>query len=253
MQQAVQPGGGYEPLGDRLRQRRRDLKLTLQEVADRAGLSVGFISQIERGITTPSLSSLANVSRVLGQHISTFLPLPPDPSPITRSDQRAPYSVGSSTMVYERISTNFPGSQLTTVVIHNPPGFCSEPMSHDGEEIFYVLSGSVTVDVEGDVHVLHPGDSIHFPSHKVHITRNDADVPAVFLHTCTMDVFGDRGDAVADVAPIRARVNDRARGSGRQQALTRNRGGRKLVQQDETPRPNSARRRGSGPDTSDGH
>jgi predicted transcriptional regulator len=61
-QQAVQPEGAYAPLGDRLRQRRRDLKLTLQEVADRAGLSVGFISQIERGITTPSMSAISSRS-----------------------------------------------------------------------------------------------------------------------------------------------------------------------------------------------
>ena len=54
-----------DPLGTRLRDRRQSLGLTLKEVADQAGLSVGFISQIERGITIPSLTSLINVCRVL--------------------------------------------------------------------------------------------------------------------------------------------------------------------------------------------
>jgi transcriptional regulator with XRE-family HTH domain len=64
---------GLSPLGERLRARRRQLRLTLKEVALWLGLSVGFISQIERGITSPSLSSLVSVSRVLGRRSPSSL------------------------------------------------------------------------------------------------------------------------------------------------------------------------------------
>lgn len=178
-------------LGAKLRARRRELGLTLQHVADGAGLSVGFISQIERGITIPSLASLANVSRVLDQHFSTFLTVPPGREPVTRVTQRPHYSVGTSSVVYERISAVFDGSQLTSVLIHYPPGHHAESMSHDGEELFYILSGALTVDVAGTVHVLEQGDSLHFHSHKVHTTWNHTPEPVVLLHTCTMDVFGE--------------------------------------------------------------
>lgn len=177
-------------LGERLRERRLALGLTLKEVADGAGLSVGFISQIERGITTPSLSSLVNVSRLLGRPISAFLSLPPGHAS-THPNQRPHYAVGSSALVYERISASFSGSQLTTVIIHQPAGYRSEPSSHDGEELFYMLSGALTVEVEGETHVLKPGDTLHFPSHKVHSTWNHTKKTATLLHTCTMDVFGD--------------------------------------------------------------
>jgi len=73
-------------LVDCLRSRRKELNLTMQQVAERAGLSVGFISQIERGITTPSLSSLVAVSRVLGLHVSNFLAQPRVDTPRTRQD-----------------------------------------------------------------------------------------------------------------------------------------------------------------------
>ena len=51
------------PLGQRLRERRRELRLTLKEVADGAGLSVGFISLVERGLTAPSISSTSALAR----------------------------------------------------------------------------------------------------------------------------------------------------------------------------------------------
>jgi len=188
-------GLNREALSERLRARRRELGLTLKEVADRAGLSVGFISQIERAITTPSLSSLVGVSRVLGLQISDFVSHPRVIAPTTRHNERPHYAVGSNSLVYERLSASFPGSVLSTVIIHEPPGHRSEPIAHEGEEIFYVLEGGVTVEIDGQPHVLGVGDSVHFASTRVHSAWNHLPTPSTLLHTCTMDVFGDRHDA----------------------------------------------------------
>lgn len=183
------------PLGQRLRDRRLALDLTLKEVADRAGLSVGFISQIERGITTPSISSLVNVSRVLGAHVSDFLSQPKVTAPTTRQSERPHYAVGGNALVYERLSTTFPGNVLRSLIIHEPPGYRSEPIAHEGEEIFFVLDGELTVEVDGEQVVLLAGDSIHFPSTRTHSTWNHSIRPATVLHTCTMDVFGEDSTA----------------------------------------------------------
>lgn len=207
VQKAELGGGGYEPLGDRLRQRRRELGLTLQEVADRAGLSVGFISQIERGIATPSLSSLASVARVLGVHIGDFLSQPKVTAPMTRRAERPHYAIGGASMSYERLSTNFPGNVLRSVLIHEPPGHRSEPISHEGEELFFILDGAITVEVEGEVIVLEAGDSLHFPSTRIHSTWNHTDRPATILHTCTMDIFGEGAPADPVEAGIAVRRN----------------------------------------------
>ncbi|MGV8831611.1 MAG: cupin domain-containing protein [Devosia sp.] len=179
------------PLGERLRHRRKQLGLTLQGVADQAGLSVGFISQIERGLTTPSLSSLVNVSRVLECHVSEFLAQPEVNAPLTRQSERPHYAVGSNSLTYERLSTSFPGNVLRSLIIHEPPGYRSEPIAHEGEEIFFILTGELTVEVDGLETVLGPGDSIHFQSTQTHSTWNHTDRPTAILHTCTMDVFGD--------------------------------------------------------------
>lgn len=182
------------PLGDRLRNRRKELKLTLQDVADAAGFSVGFISQIERGITVPSLVSLVSVCRVLKADIGTVVQQPKQDAPITRHDHRPIYGLGGSAgtaVTYERLSASFPGNVLRSTIIHEPPGFRSEPMSHEGEEIFFIVDGALTLELDGEVMILEAGDTAHFPSTRTHATWNHTAEPTTVFHTCTMDVFGE--------------------------------------------------------------
>ena len=168
--------------------------MTLQEVADSAGFSVGFISQIERGITVPSLTSLVAVCRALKTDVGSFFQTPKVDAPITRREGRPVYAVGGTpgnTVTYERLSASFPGNVLRSTLIHEPPGFRSEPMSHEGEEIFFVVSGSLTIEIDGERTILDAGDSAHFPSRLTHVTWNHTAEPTTIFHTCTMDVFGD--------------------------------------------------------------
>ncbi|MGV3553580.1 helix-turn-helix domain-containing protein [Rhizobium sp.] len=197
------------PLGDRLRHRRKELKFTLQDVADKAGFSVGFISQIERGITVPSLVSLVGVCRALDVDISTFFQQPKG-NPVTRHDNREVYSLaraGQRGVTYERLSASFPGNVLRSTLIHEPPGFRSEPMRHEGEEIFFIVSGALTLELDGERMILDAGDTVHFPSTRIHTTWNHTTEPTTIFHTCTMDVFGDGvpgGDPKTSLAVNRA-------------------------------------------------
>ena len=110
---------------------------------------------------------------------------------MTRHAERPHYAIGVGSFTYERLSSSFPGNVLRSVIIHEPPGYRSEPIAHEGEEIFFVLDGALTVEVDGERVVLEAGDSIHFQSTRVHSTWNHTIRPATILHTCTMDVFGD--------------------------------------------------------------
>lgn len=187
-----QTGGAYSsPVGARLRERRQELGLTLKDVADGAGLSVGFISQIERDIAIPSLTSFVNVCRVLESEAGDFLAQPSGEKPVTRHDQRPVYALGSNALTYERLSAAFPGNVLSSVIFSVPASFRSEPMTHEGEEIYFILEGALTVEIEGEPTLLETGDSVHFRSTRTHVTWNHTDLPAKVLHTCTMDIFGD--------------------------------------------------------------
>lgn len=178
-------------LGARLRARRKALGLTMQKVAEDAGLTIGFISQIERGLASPSLSSLAAVSRVLDLETGELFAQPPSPGAMTTAGARPVYGLDPAAMTYERISSSFPGNTLRAVLIHEAPGHRSEPIRHEGEELFYILQGALTVEIEGQRQILRAGDSIHFASTRVHSSWNHTDQPTTILHVCTMDVFGD--------------------------------------------------------------
>lgn len=178
-------------LGASLRARRKELKLSMQSVADTAGLSVGFISQVERGLTSPSLGSLASLAAVLETEINSFLKQPSSASETTHEASRLAYSVADADVSYERLSTSFTGSRLHSVIVHETPGHRMEPISHHGEEMFYILAGEITVEIEDVAKILHKGDSIHFESRRVHSTWNHGSSTASILWCGTMDVFGD--------------------------------------------------------------
>ncbi|MBN9887220.1 helix-turn-helix domain-containing protein [Salipiger abyssi] len=198
---------GKPEIGARLRARRRELKLTLQDVAERAGLSTGFISQAERDIAIPSLTSLNRICTVLGIAVQDVLPGSGPAPEATRRDARQTLKLKQESpqaTAYERVSTTFPGSVLNGVIIREAPGYRSEPQSHEGEEIFFVLEGALTVELEGERIELAAGDSLHFSSHRLHSTWNHTDREAAVLHVCTMDVFGDRIAAAEDIPGTRA-------------------------------------------------
>ena len=165
--------------------------MTLQTVADAAGLTAGFISQVERGITAPSLASLVSVTEVLQTPLSAFLQQPKQMNAATHKSSRAAYSVAGADVSYERLSTTFADSQLHSVIVHEPPGFRGEPISHRGEEMFYIIDGEITVEIEGDVEILRKGDSMHFDSSRIHSTWNHGSGTASVLWCGTMDIFGD--------------------------------------------------------------
>ncbi len=187
----ARPAETDAPLGKRLRDRRRQLGLTLKDVADGAGLSVGFISQIERGLNAPSLSSLAAIAGVLRTHVTEFLAPPRPDAPFTLHGERRSFAIEKHALRYERVSASFPGSVLNSVIIHKPPGHRSEWISHEGEELFYVLEGAITVETEDKSTILEAGSSIHFKSTQRHSSWNHGTATAVILHVCTSDIFGD--------------------------------------------------------------
>ena len=188
-------------LGEALRERRTELKLSMQSVADGAGLSVGFISQVERGLAAPSLGSLASIANVLDLRLSQLLDQPGPGGETTRQDARQPYGVPGVDLTYERVSAKFAGSKLHSVIIHEHPGRRSEPISHEGEEMFFMLSGEITVEIEGKIDILRKGDSIHFDSRRRHSTWNHTAEVASLLWCGTMDVFDDGPEPIHKAPP----------------------------------------------------
>lgn len=194
--QAVEP-----KVGPLIRARRRQLHLTLQDLATAAGISVGYVSQVERDLATPSLGTLAQIARGLDVDVDYFIATPDAGNALSRAAERRSFSVSGSSIVYERIGTDFAGNVLSSFILRIPPGYRSETVSHEGEEIIFMLEGELTVRVEPDEMVLTTGDSFHFRGNRPHSWWNATAQPVRLLWTGTVVLFRPRGPAGAKAQP----------------------------------------------------
>ncbi|WP_246226240.1 helix-turn-helix domain-containing protein [Chelativorans xinjiangense] len=176
-------------LGVLIRARRRKLGLTLQELGKAAGLSVGYLSQVERDNATPTLGTLAQIARSLDVPLDYFISAPRAEDALTRAEARRRFSIDGSSIVYERLGTEFPGNVLSSFILTVPPGYASETVSHEGEEIIYILEGSITQVLDGKEMVMGAGDSLHFRGNVPHAWANPGGEPARMLWTGTLALF----------------------------------------------------------------
>lgn len=180
-------------IGPLMRARRRQLHLTLQALSDAAGVSVGYLSLVERDRATPSLGTLAQIARALDVAVDYFIATPTAQEALTRAGERTQFSVNGSSVVYEQIGADFTGSTLSSFILTVPPGYQSETVSHEGEEILFVLEGEIVQRVDGEAMVMRAGDSLHFRGNRPHSWSNDTALPARLLWTGTLALFRSRG------------------------------------------------------------
>ncbi|MEM9577963.1 MAG: XRE family transcriptional regulator [Pseudomonadota bacterium] len=175
--------------GGRIRDLRRKSGLTLQALADQAGISVGFLSQVERDKATPSLGTLASLAATLGVDVDVFIATQKPSDSVTREGERPRFALADSSLSYEHVSTALPGGTISSLIVHIPVGYASEVTAHAGEELILVLEGKVRQTLDDALIVLHPGDSLHFMGDTPHAFANVGDGPAKLLWTGTSPRF----------------------------------------------------------------
>jgi len=177
-------------IGSQIRKLRKQRGLTLQQLGERAGLSAAFLSQVEREMTSLSVSSLASIARALEVNPSFFFPNPAGNGVAVRGYAREPFRMEHADVVYARLGQSFPGRLMEPLFVTYPPGYVSEVSSHEGEEFYYVLSGQLAVRLDGELHKLNADDSIHFQSKRRHQLANPADVPVKVIAVTTPTLLG---------------------------------------------------------------
>lgn len=161
-------------LGSRLRILRETRALSLAELARSSGLTKGYLSKVEREIATPSTATLLVLCEALGISLGELFESTPHHD-VIRASERVAISLGGEGILESLIS---PSGERRLQVLHSiiQPGGGSGPdlYSLPSEvEFAFVLSGSISLTVEGVVHRLRKGDSITFSSQVPHSFRND--------------------------------------------------------------------------------
>ena len=209
---------GFDPetgLGPRLRLAREERQLSVRELARRIGCSASLISQIERGVSVPSVGVLYSLATELDSSLDHLLfgadPRRPSvmaaPSP---EEQAGPVSAApgivqragcrniidlASGVRWERLT---PGADAMTdflEVVYSPGGHSTDerrPLRHDGHEYGLVISGTLQANVGFESYELGPGDSIAFDSATPHEYLNKTRDP---VHAIWVVVHSEPGRA----------------------------------------------------------
>ncbi|MFV0308540.1 MAG: helix-turn-helix domain-containing protein [Desertimonas sp.] len=185
---AETPGNHRRELGAAVRSRRRQLGLTLGDVAERTGLSVPFLSQIETDFATPSLTSLFAVAEVLATSPERLLTGPePAEVVVTRTDEGERYPVTETDRpAMRRQLTGVDEPFSVAEYVAGPGSDLSGFHASQGRELIHVTAGRLAVDIDDDgqvtTHELGPGDSIAYPTHVRHRWRRIGRSTSRFLH-----------------------------------------------------------------------
>ena len=161
-------------VGERLRDIRRSRRATLRTIADRAGVSESFLSQVERGRASASIASLRRIAGALGVSVADLFEPggPPRPRVLRRSERP---SLAFGILGRKLLLTPRPLQHLEVFVGELDPGGSTgaEPYAHgDSEELFVVLAGCAQLELGGEVHELEAGDSIDYRSSTPHRITN---------------------------------------------------------------------------------
>lgn len=174
-------------LGFQIRDLRRAKRLTLIELAQRINRSVGWLSQIERGMAEISISVMHEIARELDVQISWFFRAEAAPDAdeigfvVRKSNRRVMDFHGSG--VHEEILSPSISGELLLVETTFAPGSKTGDRDRErrGEEAGVVLSGVLELQVDGKTLMLEAGDSFSFTRKGPHRCHNPGKVPTVVL------------------------------------------------------------------------
>ncbi|MBI4578469.1 MAG: cupin domain-containing protein [Planctomycetes bacterium] len=168
-------------IGFRVRARRQELGRSLRDLASQTGLSISFLSQVERDLAQPSLASLKQLASALETSVDGLLAEPSNNHQIVlRRADRPAWRL--SKVRFELLATR-PNRLMEPQLITYEPGGDSgdHPVTHAGEEFVFLLEGRAECFIGAEMVLLDKGDCVYFDAREPHRMRNAGDGPCSLL------------------------------------------------------------------------
>jgi len=176
-----------EMIGNKIRTIRKERGFTLETMANKTGLSKGLLSQVERGISQPSLDSLWRITRALDSSIVHFFEdVHQKHVHVIRKDKRRQMVFPESRGTFSLLSSGTNG-KLGLMEVRLRPGDTVQDqiLKQDGEECIVVIHGEITIRIGDEDYQLETGDSIYFDSTQSHLVENTGSKEAVLIWALT--------------------------------------------------------------------
>lgn len=169
-------------LGEILRNLRTKRKIPMGELAEKIGATSSHISQIERNISSPSITLLKKIAAELGVSITYFFEEESSASSVIKKEDRNKFRLANSSLTYELLTPARAEKfqmLLTRIKVGGKLG--DVPIGHEGEECCYIMQGEVEMIVHDKVYQLSKGDSIYYGANAPHNVLNLGDVEAIII------------------------------------------------------------------------
>ena len=175
-------------IGLRIKKLRLKKGLTLEELASRCELTKGFLSQLERNLTSPSIATLYDILEALGTSLSDFFKEEQDEKCVFQKndffvDERDGYTVNW-------VIPNSQKNEMEPIVVEIEPGMKTFDVNpHDGEEFGYVLEGRVVLVNGEKEYMVKKGETFYLNGKNFHYIKNERKTKAVVLWVSTPPLF----------------------------------------------------------------
>lgn len=175
-------------IGKKLRELRLQNDLTLGDLASRSELTKGFLSQVERNLTTPSIATLEDILEALGTNLSEFFHEEEEKQIVFTEqdffeDEQEDYKI-------EWVVPNGVRNEMEPILLTLHPGKRSHVLSvHHGEEFGYILKGNVTLVCENKQYEIKTHETFYLDGTKNHYLYNHKDSEAVVLWITAQTAF----------------------------------------------------------------
>lgn len=177
-------------IGYKVKELRIQKGLTQEELADRSELSKGFISQLERDLTSPSIATLVDILQCLGTDLKEFFNDTEEEQIVFGTND---YFEKTDDELKNKIEWIIPNAQKNIMepikVTLEPNGSTYPDMPHEGEEFGYVLAGSICIHIGKRIYKAKKGESFYFTPNSNHYITANTKTGATFLWVSTPPSF----------------------------------------------------------------
>jgi len=175
-------------IGNRIKTLRMINGLTLEELASRCELTKGFLSQIERGLNAPSISTLEDICDVLGVSLAEFFTTPEVEKTVYKKEDFFIDEKDGTAITW--LIANAQSRSMEPIIVTLAPGASSQVMEpHDGEEFGYVLTGRIILSIDGSRQMIKKDEAFYLSGKQGHYFTNETGVEARYIWVSNPPLF----------------------------------------------------------------
>lgn len=177
-------------IGEKIRRLRVQSSLTQEELADRCELTKGFISQLERDLTSPSIATLVDILEGLGTNLRDFFNEIEDEKIVFSKDDAFVTENEEYKYILKWVIPNAQKNLMEPILIElESGGRTKEDLPHEGEEFGYVINGSIFIHIGSEKYKVRKGESFYYKANSNHYVSNEGKTKSTIIWVSTPPSF----------------------------------------------------------------